>query len=57
MEAEKMVGEMVETMTRVQSPAHPNPLTCMAGLASIYMDQQKWGRAEALLRQVVKIRT
>ena len=54
--SEAMARMSQETLMTVLGPEHPDTLTSMANLASIYRGQGRWKKAESLGVQVMEIR-
>ena len=53
-EAEKLLVKAMTTRKRVLGPEHPNTLTSMSNLSSIYFIQGRWKEAEELQVQVLE---
>ncbi|RFU78060.1 kinesin light chain [Trichoderma arundinaceum] len=49
--------EAVKTCKAVYGPAHPNTVTSMSSLATVYQNLGEWGEAEKLELEVVECRT
>ncbi len=55
-EAEKLRRELVETQRKVAGPEAPGTTGALAGLGLNLLNQEKWGDAEAILRECLEIR-
>lgn len=55
-EAEELEMQVMETRKRMLGMEHPDTLTSMANLASIYRNQGRWKEAEELELQVMVTR-
>ena len=53
-EAEELEVQVMETRKQVLGPEHPDTLTSMGSLASIYWNQGRWKEAEQLELQVIE---
>ncbi|BCR98589.1 uncharacterized protein AKAW2_40272A [Aspergillus luchuensis] len=54
-EAEELEVQVLDLRKRVLGPEHPDTLTSMANLASVYWDQERWKEAEVLEAQVLEL--